>query len=124
MAWLIVVNGGSLSIDSSEPDSVISTLQENEIYLGLFDSVSAAGLYFNVSSSSQDGGDPCAVFIIGKEILPGRYICQGEIASRSLKMSDDDQKNIQRFLGQLEEILTDAGYSVDRVNGIVLNHFD
>lgn len=124
MAWLIVLDGGSISVESDDPVALISEIEGNPAYIELSKAVESEGLYFSASPSSEDGDDECAVFMLGKELLPERYLCQGQISSIGQKFCESNRAKVDHFLDELDALLDGSGHATVRVSGIVINHFD
>lgn len=124
MAWLMVLDGGSVAIESDSPEDLISEIENNSAYITLRETIEREGFEFDASADSDDGSDERAVFVLGKEMLPDRYLCKGQIASLSLKLSELDRVKAERFLDELDALLEGAGHDTVRVSGIVINHFD
>lgn len=124
MAWLMVLDGGSVAIESDSPQALISEVEDNPAYIALREAIESEGFEFLATDDSDDGSDERAVFMLGKELLPDRYLCKGQIASLNLKLSGQDREKADRFLNELDALLEGAGHSTVRVSGIVINHFD
>lgn len=124
MAWLIVLDGGSVAIESESPDTLISEVESNPAYITLREAIQSEGFEFLASADSDDGDDERAVFMLGKELLPDRYLCKGQVASLNLMLSGPGREKADHFLDQLDALLEGAGHTTVRASGIVIHHFD
>lgn len=124
MAWLMVLEGGSVSIESDDAQSVIDAVESDPQYVDLVRAIKGAGLEFCAQNSVDAHGDGLAVFMLGKDLHRERYLDKSEVCTIDTKLAPEERVKADKFVEDLDSLLESAGHKTVRICGIVINHFD
>lgn len=124
MAWILVLSGGSISIESDDVDSVVDQAKADQRYVELEKAIEAAGFYFVAGTAVNASDDDLAVFMLGKDLHSERYLDRGEFCTVDGQLAPEARLQADQFLDELDSLLESLGHTTERASGIVIHHFD
>lgn len=124
MAWMFVVNGASLRVEEVHAYEFRDALESKDAFKEIEKKAQEIDKEFIVKVAPDPDISTVCV-LIGKEILEGRHVSQGQTTLCPLWNTDDIRKKAAPLVDEMTEVLMSVGAGiVDEGWGIVVNVFD